>query len=96
MRQKKDQSPDVKLTSEDKRRKRNVESARRHKQRLKNEYNWMRIQAEENESRIKQLETEVRDLTVELTSPPGKSSRKKAQPNSSSTENRPSWFGEPF
>lgn len=87
---------DTNLSSEDKRRRRNVESARRHKQRMKNEYNWMKVQTDENAQRIKQLERTVQDLTMELARPSEYTKHTKPRPGGSHNDARPSWFGEPF
>lgn len=79
------------------RRLRNIESAKKSRERLKNESSWMQIQMNENEDRMKHLEKTVRDLTNELKSPPrhlrkSSASRKRV----TEIEDRPSWFGEPY
>lgn len=77
---------------EDRRRK-NVESAIRSRDRLKNEQHWMSIQMQENEDRMRNLEKKVVELTEELVGSKSRSS-KKARPYV--PDDRPKWFGEPF
>lgn len=83
------------LTSKvaDDRKKRNIESAYRSRDRLKNEHNWMAIQLSENESRIKHLENQVARLTDELISPKPCVHTK---PGIFMESDRPKWFGTPF
>lgn len=82
-----------KKMSEERRRK-NVESAIRSRERLKNEQNWMSVQMKENDDRMKKLERQIEELTEELTVPQkSRSSKMKA---TSGHGDRPSWFGEPF
>lgn len=75
------------------RRIRNQEHTKRYKQRVKSEPLWMEIQFKENEDRIIKLEKDVKSLSKEL-----EASSSSAQPSkpSSSSEQRPKWFGEPF
>lgn len=74
------------------RRRKNIESAVRSRERLKNEQNWMAIQMSENEDRMKRLEKKIDQLSQELS---GSKSRSK-KGSSSSQNDRPKWFGEPF
>lgn len=81
---------------------RNIQSAKRSRDRLKHEDKWMEVQASENADRIRKLEQKVTSLSQELLS---SSSRKPSRSSTSSfssnhdlsrTEERPSWFGQPF
>lgn len=81
---------------------RNIQSAKRSRDRLKHEDKWMEVQASENADRIRKLEQKVTSLSQELLST---ASRKPTRPTASSystnnnlsrTEERPSWFGQPF
>lgn len=79
------------------RRERNVQSAKRSKDRLKNEHRWMEIQTLENEDRIRFLERRMDVLIAELERPPSQSrSPKPASHQCSLSTDRPSWFGAPF
>lgn len=74
------------------RKKRNVQSAIRSRDRLKNETNWMSIQMSENENRMKNLERQIESLQNELTS----SKPRERSKQNSSQKDRPAWFGQPF
>lgn len=73
------------------RRLRNIESAKRSRDRMKNEPQWMELQMNENKDRIKLLERTVETLTNELTGMDRRKSVKKR-----GADDRPAWFGEPF
>lgn len=73
------------------RRLRNIESAKRSRDRMKNEPQWMELQMNENKDRIKLLERTVETLTNELT---GMDRRKLGKKRGG--DDRPAWFGEPF
>lgn len=75
------------------RRERNLEHAKRYKERVKNEPLWFALQYEENEDRIRNLERKVRKLTEEATAPPLSRHSHFMEPQH---EKRPDWFGEPF
>lgn len=77
------------------RRLRNIESAKRSRDRLKNESNWMHIQMNENEDRMSHLEKTVHHLTNELTSPPRRN-KKSSSSVKNQNEDKVSWFGEPY
>lgn len=74
------------------RRRKNVESAKRSRERLRNEHKWMKIQMLENEDRVRDLEKRVNELASELRAPPRKGRNGQANVPSE----RPHWFGEPF
>lgn len=74
------------------RRQRNVDSAKRSKDRLKNEHKWMEVQMSENEGRVRELERRARDLASELEKP----SKNHRSVKPTGKDNRPAWFGEPF
>lgn len=83
---------DGKQKDNDERKRKNVESASRSRDRLKNETNWMAIQMSENEDRMNKLEREIDSLQKELNT----TSKKKPSKNSSTQKDRPAWFGKPF
>lgn len=88
---------DVKSKRDRLRRVRNVKSAKRSKDRLKNEHIWMEIQTLENEDRIKYLENRMEVLVAELESGPRNSKTSKQKHYQiQDDKNRPSWFGTPF
>ena len=83
------------------RRLRNIESAKRSRERLKNEPEWIEIQMRENEERIIQLEKKIGGLEQELQTSPKKPASSSVRHsihfgNIPKTEKRPEWFGEPF
>lgn len=82
---------------EELRRIRNVQSAKRTKDRLKNEHRWMEIQTLENEDRIRLLERRIDILTAELERPsPSSSSVRPPLCSPPPNTERPAWFGAPF
>lgn len=91
---------------ENSRRKKNIDSANRSRDRLKNEHKWMSVQMSENEDRMRRLEKTIDSLTSELdTSAPQSSKKDNAGPSSSRKDktggskdksDRPKWFGEPY
>lgn len=88
---------EVKTKRDQLRRVRNVKSAKRSKDRLKNEHIWMEIQTLENEDRIKYLESRMEVLVAELESSPTKSKASKQKHyQMPDGKDRPSWFGAPF
>lgn len=88
------------------RRLRNIESAKRSRERLRREPQWMEVQMKENEERIRMLENTIGGLTKELQKKPKKKNEavrhsihfgKQAQHHPHfHGEKRPEWFGEPF
>lgn len=79
-------------------RRRNIESAKRSRERLRNAEKWMEIQIAENEDRISRLENKMRTLSQELATPDGRK-KKRSQGSASGpsdSSQRPSWFGQPF
>lgn len=81
------------------RRIRNIESAKRSRDRLKNETTWMEMQVQETNDRMRALERRVKDLTDELSTPSRTSrinSPDKLRRTMTFTPDRPKWFGEPF
>ena len=91
------------LTKEEKiqgRKARNIESAKRSRDRLKHSDRWVMLQIEENKDMIAKLEKQVDSLTTELLESPRKSSKKKADRHrfefEDKSQGRPEWFGEPF
>lgn len=77
---------------QEERRRKNIESAVRSRNRLKNEHQWMVIQMRENDDRIKKLERKLTELSDELTQSHSRPSKK----SNSSQSDRPKWFGVPF
>ena len=59
------------------RRRRNVQSAKRSREKKNQEHRWVQLQVLENEDRIRHLEREVHSLTAELTSPTATSTPQK-------------------
>lgn len=82
------------------RRLRNIESAKRSRERLKNEPEWIEIQMRENEERIVQLEKTIGGLEQELQTTPKKPASGVRHSihfgNLNKNDKRPEWFGEPF
>lgn len=79
------------------RRQRNVESAKRSRDRLKNEPLWMHVQLSENEDRMRKLEKCVHELTSELKSSSRSRTRRPVKGHDFAKQGeRPAWFGEPF
>lgn len=77
------------------RRLRNIESAKRSRDRLQNEPSWMKVQVSENNQRIRQLEKTMDDL--ERTVPGSRvSSKKNTAGRPGTTEKRPKWYGDAF
>lgn len=76
------------------RRRRNIESAKRSRERKQQQERVVEMQVYENERRIRYLEQQVRDLSNELETPSpyiGHSGQRR-----SSRDSRPAWFGAPF
>lgn len=79
------------------RRRRNVQSAKRSREKKNQEHRWVQMQVLENEDRIRHLEREVDSLTAELTSPPKKPNRSQHSKHPKQSQpDRPAWFGDPF
>lgn len=82
------------------RRRRNVESADRSRQRRAQQDRWNQLQVFETEERINELESEIKALSAELEAPPRRpllSNRKTASDAKQKYHSdRPGWFGEPF
>lgn len=88
---------EVKVKKDRIRRVRNVKSAKRSKDRMKNEHIWMEVQTLENEDRIKFLESRMDALVAELESGPRKAkTSKQTFFESANLNERPAWFGAPF
>lgn len=83
---------DNKPKEKDERKKKNIQSAVRSRDRLKNEQEWMSVQMSENEDRMKKLAKEIDNLETELKEPKAP----KTRTSSSSQKDRPDWFGKPF
>lgn len=71
---------------------RNIDSAKRSRERLKFEDKWMQVQTMETSDRIGRLEREVKELSSQV----GDSSRRRRQSKHQCNEERPAWFGQPF
>lgn len=99
MKQIKDEKPGRTRILED-RRLRNIESAKRSRERLRREPEWLEIQMRENEDRIKVLEKTIGGLEEELNPKPRRKTERTRHPKhsgkQSSVDKRPEWFGEPF
>lgn len=79
------------------RRLRNIQSAQRSRDRLKNEPKWMQVQMSENEDRMRYLEKQVIELTEELSKTKDKRNTGRPKGRDSYQESdRPAWFGDPF
>lgn len=72
-----------------------VRTAKRHKDRLKDEQIRLTVQAHENEEKLSCLEKTVKELRKELSAPKKVSNNNREFQNEYS-EKRPEWFGEPF
>lgn len=99
--------PQPELDKEDRRRRRNRESARRARERERSERELREKAYDANEIRIKHLEKIVDELSSELRrhntisgvqAPSGRSSSRRQESDSkaSGPSDRPSWFGAPF
>lgn len=87
--------PDAKTSRDvrfEEQRRRNIDSAKRSRERLKFEDKWMQVQALETSDRIGRLEKEVGDLSAQI----GKGSRSEHPQGNESRDDRPSWFGDAF
>lgn len=76
------------------RRRRKIESAKRSRERLRNEPHWVELQLADNRDRIDKLSQTVEQLSEDLHRPAG--STKSQQDSSSTPSKRPSWYGDPF
>lgn len=74
-------------------RRRNVESARKSRDRLKHEEKWMMVQVLYNSDRIDRFEEDVAKLSAEVRRIQADESKEMSL---DSKETRPSWFGQPF
>lgn len=88
----KDESKKSREVRHEEQRRRNIDSAKRSRERLKFEDKWMQVQTLETSDRIGRLEKEVGDLSAQI----GKSSRSQRSQGSESRDDRPSWFGDAF
>lgn len=78
------------------RRVRNIESAKRSRQRQKAEDNWMRESLCENEERIRRLERQVETLSAELGNVPKVRGASGRHTSDDTQSDRPAWFGDAF
>lgn len=82
----------TKETKDEEQRIRNIDSAKRSRERLRLEDKWMQVQALETADRIGRLEKQVSDLYSDIASGSGKNRKSSIE----SREEKPSWFGDAF
>lgn len=78
------------------RRLRNIESAKRSRERLRSEPSWMKVQVYENSERIRKLENALDSLEKEVPRSSQKQLSKRAQKGAADSEKRPNWYGDAF